>query len=90
MAGSRRVAPRRQEGWQNVVSVQIHGWKLLFSLNVVGSKIRVAGVVDVHEDLVHPPGDVGDDQADEEQEARLRDKECQPLHALGLRCLVKV
>ena len=49
-----------------MVSVLIHCWKLLFSLNVVGSKIGVAGVVDVHEDLVHPPGDVGDDQADEE------------------------
>ena len=49
-----------------MVSVQIHGWILLFSLNVVGSEIGVAGVVDVHEDLVHPPGDVGDDQADEE------------------------
>ena len=51
---------------KNAVSLQIHGWKLLFSLNVVGSEIGVAGVVDVHEDLVHPPGDVGDDQADEE------------------------
>ena len=42
--------------------------------------------VEVHEDLIQAPGHVRDDQTHEEQEARLRDKESQPLQALRLRC----
>ena len=42
--------------------------------------------VEVHEDLIQAPGHVRDDQTHEEQEARLRDKECQPLHTLRLKC----
>ena len=42
-----------------------------------------------HVGLVQPPGHVGDDQADQEQDARLRDVVCQPLHEVRLKRTLK-
>ena len=43
-------------------------------------------VVEGQDNRVHSPGHVRDEQTHQEQEAGLRDKESQPLHALRLRC----
>ena len=57
-----------------------------YSLDVVLVDDRELGVLEVHEGHVNAPGRVRDDQPDQEQEARLRDKESQPLQTLRLRC----
>ena len=57
----------------------------MYSLNVVlVDEGEVAAAKD-HVGLVQPPGHVGDDQADQEQDARLRDVVCQPLHEVRLK-----
>ena len=51
---------------------------------------REGGVVEVHEGLVHPPGRMGDNQTHQEQEARLRDEESQPLQTLRLEIISRI
>ena len=95
------IGGMQDDGWNEDVLHQKHGqagriwiggifvwvaWSKKYSLDVVLVDDGEGGVVEVHEGLVDPPGHVGDERAHQEQEAGLGDEECQPLHALGLRC----
>ena len=95
------IGGMQDDGWNEDVLHQKHGqagriwiggifvwvaWSKKYSLDVVLVDDGEGGVVEVHEGLVNPPGHVGDERAHKEQEAGLGDEECQPLHALGLRC----
>ena len=84
MIGGMRICCTRNTGRLAKYGLMEYlGWSK-HSLDVVLVDDGVGGVPEEHGGLVHPPGHVGDNQTHQEQEARLRDEESQPLQKLGL------